>query len=296
MLFQDVWRFHGKKGIKNVMDLNFPLILVVAVFGTGLIALADRLVLAPRRRASVSQYRESVEAPDPATLENLEREPVFVESSKSIFPVLLLVLVLRSFLYEPFQIPSGSMLPTLEVGDFILVNKYTYGLRLPVAGTKILSVNDPQRGEIMVFKEPDNPNINFIKRVIGVPGDTILYVNKNLFINGEKVPESFVGERLDDFDPRMGVRPVYRLFDETIGGTTHEIRKDMMIPNRRAEGEWVVPEGHYFVMGDNRDRSNDSRFWGFVPDSHVVGKAVYIWMHWPSWTDIPNFRNNGAVQ
>ncbi len=278
------------------MDLNFPLILVVLVFATGFMALLDRVILRPRRVAAVTQYRKSVDQPDQETLEDLEREPVLVESSKSVFPVLLLVLVLRSFLYEPFQIPSGSMLPTLEIGDFILVNKYTYGLRLPVSGTKILSVNDPRRGDVMVFKEPMNPNINFIKRVIGVPGDTVLYVNKTLFINGEKLPQSFVGERLDDFDPRMGVRPVYRLYDETIGDVTHEIRKDMMIPNRRAEGEWVVPEGQYFVMGDNRDRSNDSRFWGFVPDANVVGKAVYIWMHWPSWGEVPNFRNNGAIQ
>ena len=278
------------------MDLNFPLILVVLVFATGLVALIDRLALAPRRMRAVEQYRDRVDVPDESTLEDLEREPVLVESSKSVFPVLLLVLVLRSFLYEPFQIPSGSMLPTLEVGDFILVNKYTYGLRLPVAGTKVLSVNDPQRGDVMVFKEPANPNINFIKRVVGIPGDTIRYANKTLYVNGERVSESFIGERLDDYDKRFGTRPVYRIYDETIGSVTHEIRKDMMIPNRRAEGEWVVPEGNYFVMGDNRDRSNDSRFWGFVPDSLVVGKAVYIWMHWPSWTDIPNFRNNGPVE
>ena len=278
------------------MDLNFPLILVVLVFATGLVALVDRLVLAPRRRQAVTQYRDRVDEPDASTLEDLEREPVLVESSKSVFPVLFLVLVLRSFLYEPFQIPSGSMLPTLEVGDFILVNKYTYGLRLPVIGTKVLAVNDPQRGDVMVFKEPDNPNINFIKRVIGLPGDTIRYVNKTLYVNGERVSESFVGERLDDYDSRFGGRPVYRIYDETIGGVTHEIRKDLMIPNRRAEGEWIVPEGQYFMMGDNRDRSNDSRFWGFVPDANVVGKAVYIWMHWPSWTDIPNFRNNGSVE
>ncbi|CAM3581603.1 signal peptidase I [Parendozoicomonas haliclonae] len=278
------------------MDLNFPLILVVAVFATGLIALFDRLVLAPRRKQAVSSYRQSVETPDEMTVEDLERESAVVETSKSIFPVLLLVLVLRSFLYEPFQIPSGSMLPTLEVGDFILVNKYTYGLRLPVVGTKVVAVNDPKPGDVMVFKEPANPNINFIKRVIGVPGDKIAYRNKILYINGKPVPESFVGELKDDYDPRMGVRPPYRVYDETIGDVTHEIRKDLLLMDRRAEGEWTVPEGQYFVMGDNRDRSNDSRFWGFVPDSHVVGKAVYIWMHWPSWTDIPNFRNNGAVQ
>ncbi len=280
----------------NVMDLNFPLILVVAVFATGLVALLDRVFLAPRRKQAVARYMDSVEQPDQNTAERLGNEPAVVETSKSIFPVLLIVLVLRSFLFEPFQIPSGSMLPTLEVGDFILVNKYTYGLRLPVAGTKVVAINDPQPGDVMVFKEPANPNINFIKRVIGVPGDHIRYVKKSLYINGKKLPESFVGERLDDFDPRFGRRPIYRIYDETINGVTHEIRKDLLLPYRGVKNEWVVPEGHYFVMGDNRDRSNDSRFWGFVPDELVVGKAVYIWMHWPSWTDIPNFHNNGPVE
>ena len=279
-----------------VKDLNFPLILVIVVFVTGLITLFDRLVLAPRRKKAVEGYKELTDRPDQAAIEKLQREPSVVETSRSVFPVLLLVLVLRSFFYEPFQIPSGSMLPTLEVGDFILVNKYAYGLRLPVVGTKIWSVADPQRGDVMVFKEPANPNINFIKRVIGVPGDKIEYYDKTLTINGEKVPESFVGERMDDYDPRFGGRPVYRIYDETIGGVTHEIREDLMIPNRHSEGEWVVPEGHYFVMGDNRDRSNDSRAWGFVPDDLVVGRAEYIWMHWESWSDIPSFRNNGSVK
>ena len=278
------------------MDLNFPLILVVAVLVTGMVTLINRLALMPRRRHALERYSESVESPDPATLKRMAREPALIESARSIFPVLLMVLLLRSFLFEPFQIPSGSMIPTLQVGDFILVNKFSYGLRLPVIGTKIMELGTPQRGHVMVFKEPGNPNINFIKRVIGLPGDTIAYRHKTLYINGEKMSEKLVGEFEDDFEPRWGVRPVYRVYDEALGPTSHKIRKDMMISNRQAEGEWVVPEGYYFVMGDNRDRSNDSRFWGFVPDKYVVGKAIYIWMHWPGWTDIPNFRNNGAIK
>ena len=270
------------------MDINFPLLLVLAVFITGIVALIDRLVLLPRRRAAVDTYKSGAgSAIDPQVVDSLERQPGFVETSVSIFPVLALVLVLRSFLFEPFQIPSGSMIPTLQVGDFILVNKYEYGLRLPVVGTKILSVNDPQRGEVMVFKEPQNPNINFIKRVIGVPGDKIRYVNKRLTINGEPVPEKFVAQLSDG--------SLHRLYEETIDGRTFDIRKDNHLRSLQAEGIWEVPEGYYFVMGDNRDRSNDSRYWGFVPEQNIVGKAVYIWMHWPSWTELPNFKNNGTI-
>ncbi|OQX36861.1 MAG: signal peptidase I [Oceanospirillales bacterium LUC14_002_19_P2] len=277
------------------MDFNFPLILIIAVFASGLIGLVDILVLAPRRRAAVASYREQVEEADEETLGRLSRGPGMVETAKSVFPVLFIVLVLRSFLYEPFQIPSGSMIPTLQVGDFILVNKYTYGLRLPVIGTKVVAVNEPQRGDVMVFKEPMNPNINFIKRVIGIPGDKITYRNKTLYVNGEMLPETFVAELRDEFEPRLGRNLVYRIYEETIGGVTHQIRKDMDIENRLPQTEWTVPEDQYFVMGDNRDRSNDSRYWGFVPEANIVGKAVYIWMHWPSWFDLPNLKNNGSI-
>ncbi len=278
-------------------DLNFPLILVIVVFVTGLITLLDRFVLAPRRKQALQGYLSLPDqTPQQDKIDEISREPSVIETSRSVFPVLLLVLLLRSFLYEPFQIPSGSMIPTLEVGDFILVNKYAYGLRLPVIGTKIWSVADPQRGDVMVFKEPANPNINFIKRVIGLPGDTIQYKNKSLYINGAQVPESFISERLDEYEPRIGGRPVYRLYNEEIGGVTHEIRKDLMIPNLQSEGEWIVPADSYFVMGDNRDRSNDSRAWGFVPDELVIGRAEYIWMHWQNWASIPSFRNNGQIQ
>ena len=272
------------------MDINFPLLLVLAVFITGLIALLDRLWLKPRRRKAVDSYKASVSGDkvDQDVVAKLEKEAGVVETSKSIFPVLALVLVLRSFLFEPFQIPSGSMIPTLEVGDFILVNKFDYGLRLPVVGTKILSVSDPERGDVMVFKEPMNPNINFIKRVIGLPGDTITYYNKKLTINGKAVPQQFIAQLSDDSS-------VYRLYDETIDGQVHQIRREPGIPDMK-EGVWKVPAGSYFVMGDNRDRSNDSRYWGFVPEQNIVGKAVYIWMHWPKWTDLPSFKNNSVIE
>ena len=272
------------------MDINFPLLLVLAVFITGFIALVDRVLLLPKRRAAVARFVDQVgDDADPSAQDELEKEPAIVETSKSIFPVLLIVLVLRSFLFEPFQIPSGSMIPTLEVGDFILVNKFNYGLRLPVSGTKILSVGDPKRGDVMVFKQPGQEHINFIKRVIGLPGDTVRYSGKRLWVNGNEIPQEFVAQLADN-------RSVYRLYNESAESKQYEIRKEVMLNDPRAEGIWEVPEGMYFTMGDNRDRSNDSRYWGFVPEKNIVGKAVYIWMHWPSWTQIPNFKNNGSIQ
>lgn len=249
------------------MDLNFPLIMVIAVFVTGLIALVDKLWLKKRRD------------------ETGAKEPSVIETSKSIFPVLAVVLVVRSFIFEPFQIPSGSMIPTLAVGDFIVVNKFSYGLRLPVIGTKILPVADPKHGEVVVFKEPGNEHINFIKRVIGVPGDVIRYQNKKLTINGKPLPQEYLTAWGSDTQ-----------YIEQHGEHKYTVQTANGFGDLRAEGEWTVPAGHYFVMGDNRDRSNDSRYWGFVPDENIVGKATHIWMHWPSWGTIPNFKNNGAIQ
>ncbi len=276
------------------MDINFPLLLVLAVFITGIIALIDRLVLLPRRQSAVVRFTANSngsgdKAVNDKAREALEKEPAIIETSKSIFPVLLLVLILRSFLFEPFQIPSGSMIPTLEIGDFILVNKFDYGLRLPVIGTKILPVSDPERGDVMVFKQPGNESINFIKRVIALPGDTVRYSNQRLTVNGQQVPEKFIAQLRDE-------RSVYRLYKEGAEGDQHEIRKELSVGDPKAEGLWEIPEGSYFVMGDNRDRSNDSRYWGLVPEKNIVGKAVYIWMHWPSWTDIPSFKNNGGIK
>ena len=268
------------------MDFNFPLLLVLSVFITGIIALIDRLFLLPRRKAAVARLAGTE---DGAAVAKAAKEPAIVETSRSIFPVLLFVLVIRSFLFEPFQIPSGSMIPTLEIGDFILVNKYDYGLRLPVTGTKILAVGEPERGDVMVFKQPGQEHINFIKRVIGLPGDVIRYTNKRLTVNGKTVPEEFVAQLSDG-------QSAYRLYNEGEGDKVYQVRKELYSRDYRAEGEWVVPEGMYFVMGDNRDRSNDSRYWGFVPEENIVGKAVYIWMHWPGWTQLPGLKNNGVIK
>lgn len=270
------------------MDIDFPLVLVVLTFATGLIWLADKLFLRERRLAAAraSDQPSGADA-DPGTIseDDEPKEPYLVDLSRSFFPVLAIVLVLRSFLVEPFQIPSGSMLPTLEVGDFILVNKYAYGLRLPVAGTKVLEVGDPERGDVMVFRFPKDGETNYIKRVVGMPGDRIRYRNKQLFINGEPVESRFVA-RL----------PPVELRREVLGDVEHDIFLTMGRPGASGEGEWVVPDGHYFVMGDNRDNSNDSRYWGMVPDELVVGKAFGIWMHWKSLTSLPSFDRVGGIE
>jgi signal peptidase I len=264
------------------IEFNFPLILVILVFLTGVIWLFDTLWLSSRRKQvqATTADSESIEVA-------ASTRPVLIEYSRSFFPVLALVLVLRSFLYEPFQIPSGSMLPTLKIGDFILVNKFTYGLRLPVVGTKVFALNDPQRGDVMVFKFPKNESINYIKRVIGVPGDRIGYVKKQLYINGEAVPQRLIAS-LPPAKPRR------QLLAEQLDAINHQIYRDY---RPAAQGkEWLVPEGHYFVMGDNRDNSNDSRFWGFVPDELVVGKAQVVWMHWDKFFSLPSFSKTGFIE
>ncbi|NNE59752.1 MAG: signal peptidase I [Woeseia sp.] len=199
-----------------------------------------------------------------------------VEYAQSFFPVLLIVLVIRSFVFEPFRIPSGSMMPTLLQGDFIFVTKYSYGLRLPVIETKIVETGEPQRGDVAVFRLPSEPSVNYIKRVVGLPGDTIEYFNHQLTINGELMPLSRGGEPAQ--------------FRELLGERSH----DILINNpgsRASEGVYVVPEGHYFMMGDNRDNSRDSRYINAIPETHLVGEAVRIWMHmdglsWPRWERI----------
>ncbi|KZX79012.1 S26 family signal peptidase [Oleiphilus sp. HI0009] len=258
------------------MDIDFPLVLVVLTFFTGFVYLADVLYFSKQREASKAPKASSEDEPKMHWL---------IDNSRSFFPVLALVLVLRSFLVEPFQIPSGSMLPTLEVGDFILVNKYEYGLRLPVAGTKVVELNDPERGDVIVFKFPEDGKTNYIKRVVGIPGDVIRYDEKQLFINGELVPETLVANL-----------PPYRLAKEQIGNVTHQLMEHKLRRNIQAEGEWVVPENSYFVMGDNRDNSNDSRYWGFVPDELVVGKAFAIWMQWKGLTSLPSFSRAGSIE
>lgn len=202
-------------------------------------------------------------------------EPVLVEYARSFFPVLLAVLVLRSFVLEPFRIPSGSMLPTLEIGDFILVNKFAYGLRLPVAHTKILETGKPQRGDVVVFRFPNNPDIDYIKRLIGVPGDVVEWDNKNLRVNGVDLPRVAVGQ-YNALDQNNGVHSTFRLTEDLLG-ISHDI---LVVPNTGgSRGSITVPEGSYFMMGDNRDMSHDGRAWGLVPEANLVGKATYVWMH-----------------
>ncbi|HVK99542.1 MAG TPA: signal peptidase I [Dongiaceae bacterium] len=248
------------------MDFDFALILVVLVAVTGLVYLLDILIFR-RTRAEGAPM------------------PVWIEYPVSFFPVLLVVLVLRSFLVEPFKIPTGSMIPTLLVGDYILVNKFAYGLRLPVLGTEIVPIGKPERGDIMVFKYPENPSINYIKRVIGVPGDHVTYRNKQLFINNEPVPQTLEAQL-------PAGRPEFKIYNEQLGKVNHDI---MVTLQRSPEPEesWVVPEDGYFMMGDNRDNSRDSRYWKFVPDELIVGKAFAIWMHMPNW--IPSFERNRLV-
>ena len=284
------------------MSINFPLLLVIAVAVCGALALLDMLVLAPRRRAVISTYQGQLQGePDPQVVEKLSKEPMLVEYGKSLFPVLAIVLVLRSFLVEPFQIPSGSMKPTLEVGDFILVNKFAYGLRLPVLDTKVIEIGDPQRGDVMVFRYPSDPNINYIKRVVGLPGDTVRYSSeKRLFINGESVAEKWLGEE-------PGTLGSAALYQEKLGAAEHMIRKEMGRYRIEPSREWTVPDGHYFMMGDNRDNSNDSRYWndmaiaaelrGMVPDRNIVGKAFAVWLSWPEpkSNNLPSLSRVGLI-
>ena len=284
------------------MSLNFPLLLVIAVAVCGLLALLDLVFLAPRRRKAIANYQASVKPADMQVIEKLNKEPLLVEYGKSFFPVLFIVLVLRSFLVEPFQIPSGSMKPTLDVGDFILVNKFSYGIRLPVIDKKIIEVGDPQRGDVMVFRYPSDPTVNYIKRVVGLPGDKIRYTSdKKLYINDQLVAEQLVGNE-------PGTLGSAALYKEKLGEVEHMIRKEMSRYRAPPGKEWTVPAGHYFMMGDNRDNSNDSRYWddpnipkselGMVPDENIVGKAFAVWMSWPEpkMSNLPSLSRVGLIK
>ena len=218
------------------------------------------------------------------------REPgIIIDYSRSFFPVLFLVLMLRSFLFEPFQIPSGSMLPTLKIGDFILVNKFDYGLRLPVLGDTVFEVGGPKRGDVMVFKYPEDPRINFIKRVVGIPGDTVEYRNKVVYVNGE-------AQTLAPVVPNgsLVIPPLTEEVTERLDDREHRIWRRMT--QGRDFGPIQIPAGQYFVMGDNRDNSNDSRVWGFVDDSLIVGRAFAVWMHWKQLLSIPSFSDVRIIQ
>lgn len=278
------------------MDIDFSLVLLILVVISGCVALYDRLVLAAPRKASADRLRKAQTVESDAIRQAIavaEQEPVLVEYAKSFFPVLLIVLVLRSFLVEPFQIPSGSMIPTLEVGDFILVNKYTYGLRLPVVGTKIVEMNEPRRGEVMVFIPPHDKRY-FIKRIVGLPGDTIRYEDKVLSVNGEQI----ISEVIDSVQIEMpnGMEQSGTLLNETLGEVQHRTQIINTPARDGGRNVWVVPEGHYFMMGDNRDNSADSRVWGPVPEENIVGKAFAVWMHKEAGWSLPTFGRNGLIR
>lgn len=257
------------------MDIDVGFWLTWALLITVMIWLADRILKLRDR---------------PGTVKG------FVETSNSLISVFFLVLVVRSFVVEPFTIPSGSMLPTLQVHDFILVSKFSYGLRLPITNTKIIPVSEPKRGDVMVFKYPKNQNENFIKRVVGLPGDHIAVRDNVLYVNGKEVDRHLISQDKN----REAWR---REYVENLGGQKHLIWQQgpvnpfsgqLEMPSR-TQGEWTVPKGHYFVMGDNRDNSDDSRFWGTVPEDLIVGKAVFIWMHWKPILSLPSFSRNGPL-
>lgn len=270
------------------MDIDFPLLLTVAVLVCGLILLADRWLWKPRRSVASGVAQGAVGGskanPAPASA-----EPLLVEYARAFFPVLLIVWALRSFLAEPFQIPSESMVPTLEVGDFVLVNKYAYGLRLPVLKTKILPIGEPVRGDVMVFIPP-HKNQYLIKRVVGLPGDVVRHANQELTVNGRRVDSDFV--RKVTRDAPFGRFDVSE-YRERAGDREYLVHRYPVSAVRQPPArEWVVPQGAYFMMGDNRDRSEDSRVWGFASSEEIVGKAVAVWMHKePGW-NLPTFALN----
>lgn len=248
------------------MILNLALILTVLTLFTGIVVALDKFVW----KTGDEDSRVKPGA-----------RHVLVEYSRSFFPVLLFVLVVRSFIFEPFRIPSGSMMPTLLEGDFIFVKKYSYGLRLPVTETKVVETGEPQRGDVIVFRLPADPSVNYIKRVIGLPGDTIVYERHRLTINGEQVD-------LKRSDDESWGAPVYV---EDLDGRLHDIL--VMSPEfSTRDNTYRVPQGHYWVMGDNRDRSKDSRFIGAIPEEFLVGEAVRVWMHFVPW-NMPDWGRIG---
>jgi len=280
------------------MDFDFALLLVVLTGVTGVIWLLDHLFLAGGRkaRAQALAQAEGSDAERQQRAQEALREPILVEYARSFFPVILIVLLFRSFLAEPFKIPSGSMMPTLLVGDFILVNKFAYGLRLPVLGTKLVSIGEPKRGDVFVFRypnpehDPRKEGLDYIKRVIGLPGDEITYRNKTLYVNGKEIPQADVGPFVGSGNEarRMAGAEIH---EEMLPEVEHQIlQSSMLLPGR--EGSWRVPAGQYFAMGDNRDNSEDSRYWGFVPEQNVIGKAFVIWMNWDGGID---FKRIGSL-
>jgi signal peptidase I len=247
------------------MNMNFQLILVILVGLSGLIYLLDVLFFAKKRNATDTQ----------------QKMPLFIDYARSFFPVLLLVLIVRSFLVQPFRVPSGSLEPTILPNDFVAVNQFAYGLRLPVIHTKILAIGRPKRGDVAVFRYPPNPKIDYVKRVIGLPGDRVVYKQKTLYINGKKMPQKFLRTGYDFAPPDFSIPANVK--EETLGAVKHEIQVRQKGGDNN-EFEVIVPEKSYFMMGDNRDDSADSRYFGFVPETSLIGKAFIIWFSWDSST------------
>ena len=249
--------------------MDFPLLLVILTALSGLLMLVDKYFWAKNRDASAE-------------------EPKIVEHARAFFPIFLIVLLLRSFLIEPFRIPSGSLEPTLQVGDFVAVNKFAYGLHLPVLETRILPISNPKAGNIAVFRWPPNPSFNYIKRVVGVPGDAISYHNKQLTINGKLMPQKFIEYTVDESSGKAVAK-----YQEDLNGAIHDI---YINPKERPiDFEVTVPKGHYFMLGDNRDDSADSRYWGFLPEENLRGRAFLVWMSWNGKTHMPRWENIGHV-
>ncbi|NIC43198.1 signal peptidase I [Aquabacterium sp. A08] len=300
----------------GLVEGNFALLLFLAVVVTGVYWLAERFYFLPQRRQAAERLRLSHERREAelarqgvkgdnvdlaAAQQSLLQQPWWLDWTAGLFPVILVVFVLRSFLFEPFKIPSGSMIPTLRIGDLILVNKFHYGVRLPVLNTKILSNHEPARGDVMVFRYPPQPSLDYIKRVVGLPGDEVAYLNKQLSVNGQPVAKA---PQPDFYD--SGTLRYSQQFGETLGDkrylTLNDPDRPAFIPGAaefpfkdrcRYSVEGVVctvPEGHYFLMGDNRDNSLDSRYWGFVPEANIVGKAFFVWMNFGDFGRIGGFE------
>ena len=300
----------------GMVEGNFALLLFLATLVTGVYWLAERFHFLPARQkaaalleAQAVQRRQEllkmgitqVDTDTTPARAAVLAQPWWLDWTAGLFPVILAVFLLRSFLFEPFKIPSGSMIPTLWIGDLILVNKFHYGLRLPVLNTKITEGTQPMRGDVMVFRYPPKPSLDYIKRVVGVPGDEVAYMNKRLTINGQAMPTAAVPEFFDE-----DVMRYFKQYEETFGERRHRVLNDDDRPgfvpgadsfpfkeNCRYSAEGVVckvPAGHYFMMGDNRDNSLDSRYWGFVPDKNIVGRAFFVWMNFGSLKRIGSFN------
>ncbi len=300
----------------GAVEGNFALLLMLATLVTGLYWVAEQLVFLPQRRraaqclldehnarknALLKQGFSQVEGEVDSARQKVLRQPWWLDWTAGLFPVILVVFVLRSFLFEPFKIPSGSMIPTLRVGDLILVNKFHYGVRLPVFNTKLWDNHQPQRGDVIVFRYPPQPSLDYIKRVVGLPGDEVAYLNKQLTVNGQPVPRAAQPDFFDSDTMRYS-----RQFRETLGERSYNTLNDddraafisrstdfPFLDHCRYTVEGVtckVPEGHYFMVGDNRDNSLDSRYWGFVPEANIVGKAFFVWMNFGDLGRIGSFE------